>query len=434
MASTLSSDALIHMEADYAAHNYHPMPVVFEKAQGVYVWDPEGNKYIDFLSAYSAVNQGHSHPKIIKALTDQASKLCLSSRAFYNNMLPQYAKFVTEYFGFDMLLPTNTGAEAVETAIKMARKWGYSKKGIPQDQAIVLACQGNFHGRTIGVVSMSNDPEARKEFGPFVPLVTSNSPSTGKPIRFNNIPDIEEAFASHGDNMAAFLVEPIQGEAGIVVPDDAFLLRAYELCKKHNVLFIADEIQTGIARTGKLLAINHVGIKPDIVTLGKALSGGVYPVSAVLSSKEVMLCIEPGSHGSTFGGNPIACAVAMAALTVVKEENLAHNSEERGKQLRQLLNDIKHPLIKEVRGRGLLNAIEIDNHLMPGKGAWHLCLIMKKNGLLAKPTHDTIIRFAPPLCITEEQIRDAVEIIKRSIQELETVTDVKSIPGMEYEH
>ncbi|RKP27340.1 pyridoxal phosphate-dependent transferase [Syncephalis pseudoplumigaleata] len=433
MASTLSSDALIRMEAEYAAHNYHPLPMVFQKAQGVYVWDPEGNKYIDFLSAYSAVNQGHSHPKIIKALTDQASTLCLSSRAFYNNMLPQYAKFITEYFGFDMVLPTNTGAEAVETAIKMSRKWGYSKKGIPQDEAIVLACEGNFHGRTIGVVSMSTDPEARKQFGPFVPLVTSKCPKTGKPIRYNNIQDIEDVFSVHGDKMAAFLVEPIQGEAGIIVPDDAFLLRAYELCKKHNVLFIADEIQTGIGRTGKLLAIDHVGIKPDIVTLGKALSGGVYPVSAVLARKDIMLCIEPGSHGSTFGGNPIACAVAMAALNVVKEENLVQQSEERGKLLRQLLSGIKHPIIKQVRGRGLLNAVEIDGQLLPGKGAWHLCLLMKKNGLLAKPTHDTIIRLAPPLCITEEQVREAVEIFKRSIEELETV-DVKSIPGMEYEH
>ncbi|KAI9599629.1 ornithine aminotransferase [Syncephalis fuscata] len=403
------------------------MPVVFEKAQGVHVWDPEGKNLL-------GVNQGHSHPKIIKALTDQASKLCLSSRAFYNNMLPQYAKFITEYFGFDMMLPTNTGAEAVETAIKMSRKWGYSKKGIPENEAIVIACEGNFHGRTLGVVSMSSDPEARKHFGPFLPLVTSCCPQTGKAIRYNNIPDIEAVFEAHGHKMAAFLAEPIQGEAGIVVPDDAFLRRAYELCQKHNVLFIADEIQTGIGRTGKLLAINHVGIKPDIVTLGKALSGGVYPVSAVLSSKEIMLCIEPGSHGSTFGGNPLACAVGIAALNVIKDEKLTENAAQQGELLRQLLRDIKHPLVKEIRGRGLLNAIVVDEKLMPGKTAWHLCLLMKENGLLAKPTHDTIIRLAPPLCVNEEQIREAVEIFKKSISDLEAVVDVKTIPGMEYEH
>ncbi|RKP11386.1 ornithine aminotransferase [Piptocephalis cylindrospora] len=405
-----------------------------DRGEGIWVWDPEGNKYMDFLSAYSAVNQGHCHPKILKALTDQASRLCLSSRAFYNSVFPKYAKYVTEYFKYDMVLPMSTGAEAVETGIKLARRWGYDKKGIPDGEAIVLSATNNFHGRTMTVISMSTDPSSRGGFGPYLPNVGCMCPAGKGSIRYNNIGDLEKAFEAHGPNVAAFLVEPIQGEAGICVPDNDYLSRAYELCKKHNVLFIADEIQTGIARTGAMLCIEHSGVRPDMVLLGKALSGGVYPVSAVLADKDIMLCIKPGEHGSTYGGNPLGCAVAIAALEVVKEEGLVEKSRKLGETFRSSLRSLNSPYIKEVRGKGLLNAIEIDESKLEGDGktAWHLCLLLKQHGLLAKPTHDTIIRLAPPLCITAEELEQGVGIIRDSLEKLAHV-NVKDIPGAEEE-
>ncbi|ORY08270.1 ornithine aminotransferase [Basidiobolus meristosporus CBS 931.73] len=426
--SQWSVQEIVSLENTYSAHNYHPLPVVFSKAKGALVWDPEGKKYYDFLSAYSAVNQGHCHPKIVQALTDQAQTLCLSSRAFYNDVFGKYAKYVTEYFGYDMVLPMNTGAEAVETAIKLARKWGYQKKGIPENQGYVLSCTNNFHGRTIGIISMSTDEDARNEFGPYLPNVGPYCPKSKKLLKYNCYEDLEEALEVHGKYVAAFLVEPIQGEAGIMVPDDDYLKKCYQLCKKHNVLFIADEIQTGLARTGKMLCIEHSGVRPDIVLLGKALSGGVYPVSAVLADKDIMLCIKPGEHGSTYGGNPLGCAVAIAALEVIKEENLIQKAEELGKIFRKELTEFNSPIVSTVRGRGLLNAIVIDQEKSKPKTAWHLCLLLKERGLLAKPTHSNIIRLAPPLSISKEELMEGINIIKKALEEIMTI-DLNDIPN-----
>ncbi|KAI8973503.1 ornithine-oxo-acid transaminase [Mycotypha africana] len=417
---SLSSKEVVQLEDTYGAHNYHPLPVVFSEAHGIWVKDPEGRKYMDFLSAYSAVNQGHCHPKIVKALCDQASKLTLSSRAFYNDVYGTYTKYMHEYFGYDMVLPMNTGAEAVETAIKLARKWGYEKKRIPANQAIVLSCENNFHGRTTGVISMSTDPESYGGFGPYLPLVGPQIPETNTLIRYNNLEDLEKVLNQVGDRVAGFLVEPIQGEAGIMVPDKGYLKKAYELCKKHNVIFIADEIQTGLGRTGRMLCSDHDGVRPDVVLLGKALSGGVYPVSAVLADRDIMLCIKPGEHGSTYGGNPLACAVAMTALDVIREENLVENAERLGHIFRKELEALNSPIIQTVRGRGLLNAIVIDKS-KSDKSAWDLCLLLKARGLLAKPTHENIIRLAPPLCITLEELMKGVQIIKDAIQEFMTM-------------
>ncbi|KAI9202720.1 pyridoxal phosphate-dependent transferase [Polychytrium aggregatum] len=426
-----STEELIDLEHTYGAHNYHPLPVVLSRGEGAHVWDPEGNKYLDFLSAYSAVNQGHCHPKILQAFTDQAQRLALSSRAFYNDQFGVYAKYVTEYFGFEMVLPMNTGAEAVETAIKLARKWGYMKKKIPTDKAIVLSCTGNFHGRTISVISMSSDPDCTSTFGPFLPNVGCVCPVSKRVLKYNDLGDLEAALKAHGSQIAAFLVEPIQGEAGIFVPDDGYLKRAYELCKQYNVLFIADEIQTGLARTGRLLAVDHEDVKPDILILGKALSGGFYPVSAVLSSREIMLCIRPGEHGSTYGGNPLGCAVAIAALEVIKEEKLAERSDVLGQKFRKGLQDLKSPYISTIRGKGLLNAIVIDESKLNGKTAWDICLLMKHYGLLAKPTHQNIIRLAPPLCISDEDLSKGIHIIERALSEITTMSK-SDIPGIEH--
>jgi len=378
-------------EDKYGAHNYHPLPVVLEKGEGVYMWDVEGKKYYDFLSAYSAVNQGHCHPKIINALIEQSKKLTLTSRAFYNNVLGEFEEYVTKYFGYDKVLPMNTGAEADETALKLARRWGVKKKGIANDDVKIICCEGNFHGRTITIVSMSNDPDSFANYGPLTPGFIR--------IPYNDTKALEEVLEKHGKTVAGFLVEPIQGEAGVYVPDSGFLKKSYELCKKHNVLFIADEVQTGLARTGKMLACDHEGVRPDILILGKALSGGVFPVSCALADDEIMLCIKPGEHGSTYGGNPVAGKVAIAALEVLKEENLCENSERLGEIFRAELNKINHPMKKIVRGKGLLNAIVIEPH--KGKTAWDFCLALKENGLLAKPTHEHIVRFAPPLIINE---------------------------------
>ena len=400
---TTLSQQLIDKENQYSAHNYNPLPVVLNKGKGVYVWDVEGKKYFDFLSAYSAVNQGHSHPKIIQALSDQAVNLTLTSRAFHNNMFVEFSEFITKYFEFDKVLPMNTGAEAVETAIKIARKWGYEVKGIARDQAKIIVCRNNFHGRTITIISGSNDPDATNNFGPFTPGIIS--------IPYNDIEALEKVLSN--TNVAAFLVEPIQGEAGVVVPKEGYLSKAKALCSANNVLFIADEVQTGIARTGKLIACDHENVKPDILILGKAISGGAYPVSCVLANNNVMNVIQPGSHGSTYGGNPIACAVAMAALKVVNDERLAENSEKLGVILREELNTIDSTIISKVRGKGLLNAIVID--LKSKKTAWDVCLKLAENGLLAKPTQGNIIRFAPPLVITEEELMECVNIIKNTI-------------------
>ncbi|RIA83317.1 ornithine aminotransferase [Glomus cerebriforme] len=421
-----NSEEIIALENTYGAHNYHPLPMVFSRAQGAYVWDPEGNKYMDFLCAYSAVNQGHCHPKIVQALCDQAHKLTLSSRAFYNDVFGRYAKYVSEYFGYDMVLPMNTGAEAVETAIKLARKWGYIKKGIPENRAIVLSCKNNFHGRTMTIISMSTDPDSRVGFGPYMPCVGPVCPSTGRIIDYNSIKDLEDALEAHGPHVAAFLVEPIQGEAGIHVPDEGYLRRAHELCKKHNVLLIADEVQTGLARTGKLLCQEHDGVRADIVILGKALSGGVYPISAVLADKDIMLCIKPGEHGSTYGGNPLGCAVAIAALEVIKEENLVERSAVLGEKFRAALRKIDSPLLQTVRGKGLLNAIVIDEK--SDHTAWHLCLLLKSRKLLAKPTHKNIIRLAPALNISEAELMEGVGIIERSLKDIVNMK-VEDIPG-----
>ncbi|KAI9184381.1 ornithine aminotransferase [Blastocladiella emersonii ATCC 22665] len=426
---SISSAEVMALEHDYSAHNYHPLPMVFSRAEGVHVWDPEGNRKIDALSCYSSVNQGHSHPKILKALVDQAGKLALSSRAFYNDVFGQYAKFVTEYFGYEMVLPMNTGAEAVETAIKLARKWGYMKKGIPHNQAIVLTAAGNFHGRTMGIISMSTDPDARGGFGPYLPNVGPICPS-GAVIEYGNLESMRRAIELHGKNMAAVLLEPIQGEAGIVVPPPEYLPGVAELCKKHNILLIIDEIQTGLGRTGKMLAHQWDNIKPDIVILGKALSGGMYPVSAVLSSKDVMLCIKPGEHGSTYGGNPLGSAVAIAALKVLKEDNLVENAQVMGERFRTKLAAIDSPLIELVRGRGLLNALVI-NEAASDKTAWHICLLLKERGLLCKPTHQNIIRLAPPLTITAEQVDECIDIIAGVLRDIVSMK-IEDIPGIEH--
>jgi len=399
-----SSQYFIDLEDKHGAHNYHPLPVVLERGEGIFVWDVEGKKYFDFLSAYSAVNQGHCHPKIIEALKNQADVLTLTSRAFHNNVLGEYEKYVTEYFGYDKVLPMNTGVEGGETAVKLCRKWAYTKKGIPENKAKIIFVNGNFWGRTLAAISTSDDPDSYGGFGPYMPGFDR--------IPYNNLEALEKALED--ENVAGFMVEPIQGEAGVVVPDDGYLKKAYELCKSKNVLFIADEVQTGIARTGKLLACDHEGFKPDILILGKALSGGVFPVSAVLANDEVMLCIKPGEHGSTFGGNPLACKIAMAALQVVKEENLAENAQKLGEIFREGLKNINSDLIKIVRGKGLLNAIVI-NHTDP-KAAWNLCLQFKENGLLAKPTHRDKIRLAPPLIINEKQLGEALDIIEKSVK------------------
>lgn len=424
MSFNLSSETTIDYEQKYSAHNYHPLPVVFAKAKGAHVWDPEGKEYLDFLSAYLAVNQGHCHPKIVEALVDQALKLTLCSRAFSLDVFSAYAKYITEYFNYEMVLPMNTGAEAVETALKLARRWGYVKKGIPNGEGIILAASNNFHGRTIGIISMSTDPDATTDFGPYLPGVGPQIPGekAGTFLRYGVIEDVETAFANAGDKIAAILLEPIQGEAGIVVPPADYLPRVQELCKKHNVLLICDEIQTGIARTGKMLCYEHSeGVKPDIIILGKAISGGVVPVSAVLSSKEIMLTLDPGSHGSTYGGNPLACRVAIAALDVVKDEKLVERAQELGALLRRELESLMAELngvILEVRGKGLLLAIVIDDTKTNGKLAWDLCLIMRNHGVLAKPTHNHIIRLAPPLVISEEDLLKGVEAIRLSLKEI----------------
>lgn len=407
----ISSKDLIELENQFGAHNYHPLPVVLSKGKGVYLWDVEGKKYYDFLSAYSAVNQGHCHPKITNALIEQAQTLALTSRAFYNDKLGVYEKFITEYFGYDKILPMNTGAEAVETAIKICRKWAYEKKGIAESQAQIVVCSGNFHGRTTTIISFSNDENARKNFGPYTEGFIN--------IPYNDLNALEQVLENN-PNIAGFLVEPIQGEAGVFVPDEGFLAKSKALCEKHDVLFIADEVQTGIARTGKLLAVHHENVQPNILILGKALSGGVYPVSAVLANNEIMNVIKPGQHGSTFGGNPIAAAVAIAALEVVKEEKLAENAEKLGKIFREKLNEyIKNSNITTlVRGKGLLNAIVI-NDTEESDTAWNICLALRNNGLLAKPTHGNIIRFAPPLVIDEEQLLDCVSIIIKTLKEFE---------------
>jgi ornithine--oxo-acid transaminase len=404
-----SSEEAMRLENEYGAHNYHPLPVVIAKGEGVYVWDPEGKRYMDFLSAYSAVNQGHCHPRIIDALIDQAKTITLTSRAFYNNMLGAFEKTITDLFGYEMVLLMNTGAEGVETALKVARRWGYAAKGIPDNEAIVVTAEGNFHGRTISIISFSTDPSCTNQFGPFTPGFAH--------VPYNDIPALERLFAEKSDKIAAFMVEPIQGEAGVYVPDDGYLSKAYELCKKYNILLIADEIQTGIARTGKMLCQDHDNVKADIVILGKALSGGVYPISAVLSSKEIMLLVKPGEHGSTYGGNPLACAVGQAALDVVTDEKLSERSEVLGQKFREGLRKIKSPFIKLVRGRGLLNAVVIEPR--NGVEAWDVCVKMKENGMLAKPTHQHIIRLAPPLVISEEQINEAIAIFEKTLAELE---------------
>jgi ornithine--oxo-acid transaminase len=405
MENTKSNEFIL-TEEKYGAHNYHPLPVVLKKGRGIYLWDVDGKKYFDFLSAYSAVNQGHCHPAIVKALRKQARKLTLTSRAFFNNCLGEYEEYITRLLGYDKVLPMNSGAEGVETAIKLCRKWAYTVKGIPQNEARIIVCDGNFHGRTVTMISLSNDPSSFEGFGPFSPGFIH--------IPYNDLGSLSKALID--PYIAGFLVEPIQGEAGVVVPDDGYLKQAYELCKEHHVLFIADEVQTGLARTGKMLACDHENVRPDILILGKALSGGLLPISAVLTDDPIMLSIKPGEHGSTFGGNPLAAKVAVAALKVIQKENLSHNAERMGKLLRSELKSIQSPLITEIRGKGLLNAIVIKP--MGGKTAWELCLEFKKNGLLAKPTHDHIIRLAPPLVINEKQIHKAVSIIAASLENM----------------
>jgi len=407
----LYSKDLIALEEKYGAHNYHPLPVVLEKGQGVNVWDVEGKQYYDFLSAYSAVNQGHSHPRIINKLKEQADKLTLTSRAFYNAELGKYEKFITELFGYDKVLPMNTGAEAVETAIKIARKWGYEKKGIKPGEAKIIVCDGNFHGRTTTIISFSNDEDARKNFDPYTSGFIS--------VEYNNVNSLKEIIETHHETICGFLVEPIQGEAGVNVPSEGYLSQCFEICKAHNVLFIADEIQTGIARTGKMLAIDHENIQADMLILGKALSGGAYPVSAVLANDEIMNVIKPGQHGSTYGGNPLACAVAIEALQVILDEKLADNAEKMGQLFRSEIEKLipETPLIKSVRGKGLLNAI-IVNDTPESTTAWDICVEMMHNGLLAKPTHGNIIRFAPPLIISEDDMLNSIQIINKSIKKI----------------
>ena len=402
------TEEYIIKEEKYGAHNYHPLPVVLSKGEGVHVWDVDGKHYFDFLSAYSAVNQGHCHPKIIKALNDQASKLTLTSRAFHNDILGEYERFITKLFGYDKVLPMNTGVEGGETANKLARKWGYLKKGIPENQAKIIFAKGNFWGRTLAAISSSDDPVSFEGFGPYMPGYEL--------IDYNDLDALAEALKD--PNVAAFMVEPIQGEAGVVVPHEGYLKGVRDLCTQHNVLFIADEVQTGIARTGKMLATDYEDARPDIVILGKAISGGVFPVSAVLADDEIMLCIKPGEHGSTFGGNPLACAVARKALEVIIEEDLAENAKVLGERFRNGMNAIidKYDLVTLVRGKGLLNAIVI-NDSPESSTAWDLCMSLKENGLLAKPTHGNIIRFAPPLVITEEELDACLAIIEKTIKE-----------------
>lgn len=401
MQQVVSSKQYIELEDRYGAHNYHPIPVVLSRGEGVYVWDVEGNQYYDFLSAYSAVNQGHCHPRIIQALTEQASVLTLSSRAFYNDQLGQYEQYITQLFGYDKVLPMNTGVEGGETAIKLARKWAYTVKGVPENEAKIVFVTGNFWGRTMAAISSSDDPSSYAGFGPYMPGYLK--------IPYNDLDALADVLQKE-PNIAAFMVEPIQGEAGVVVPDEGYLRRAYELCKSHNVLFIADEVQTGLCRTGKMLCCDHEDVRPDILILGKALSGGVLPVAAVLADDDIMLCIKPGEHGSTYGGNPLACRVAMAALAVLLDEHLADHAQAMGEILRRELRAISSPLIRAVRGKGLLNAIEIE-HPNP-EAAWDICLQLRDKGLLAKPTHGDKIRFAPPLVITEEQLYDCIDIIR----------------------
>lgn len=402
----------IELEKKYGADNYEPLPVVLERAEGVFMWDVEGKKYYDFLSAYSAVNQGHCHPRIIKSLQEQSQKLTLTSRAFYNDQLGQFEKYATELFGYDKLLPMNSGAEAVETGLKIARRWAYEKKGVPENQAGIIVCENNFHGRTTTIISFSNDPVARDSYGPYTKGFFK--------VAYDDLDALEALLEKEGKSIAGFLVEPIQGEAGVYVPQDGYLKKAKELCEKHNVLFIADEIQTGIARTGKLLAVDHENVKPDILLLGKALSGGVYPVSAALANDAIMDVITPGSHGSTFGGNPIAAAVAMEALKVIEEENLAENAMVLGEHFRAAMNEYiaSSNIVKLVRGKGLLNAIVI-NDREDSDTAWNICLKLRDNGLLAKPTHGNIIRFAPPLVMTKEQMDDCISIITKTLKEFE---------------
>ena len=403
----MTAQEFIDREARYGAHNYHPLPVVLERGEGIYVWDTDGKKYFDFLSAYSAVNQGHCHPKIVKAMTDQAQKLALTSRAFYNDVLGEWEEFVTRFFGYDKVLPMNTGAEADETALKLCRKWAYMKKGVPDGKAKIIVCDGNFHGRTITIVSLSNDPESYAGYGPFTPGFIK--------IPYNDIPALEKALQD--PDVAGFLLEPIQGEAGVFVPDEGYLKKAYELCKSKNVLFIADEVQTGIARTGRLLACVHEGVHPDILVLGKAMSGGMMPVSCVLANDDIMLCIKPGEHGSTYGGNPIAARVSIAALEVVRDEKLAENAEKLGQVFRDRISKIHSDMIELVRGKGLLNAVVIKPK--NGKTAWDVCLKLRDKGLLAKPTHQHIIRFAPPLVINKMELMEAIGIIENTIAEFE---------------
>ena len=411
MQSTLNTSAntqqFIDLEEQYGAHNYHPLPVVLERGEGVFVWDVDGKRYYDFLSGYSAVNQGHCHPTIIAALTAQAQKLTLTSRAFHSNLLGEYEKYVTEYFGYDKVLPMNTGVEAVETALKLCRKWSYEVKGIPADKAKIIVCADNFHGRTINVISFSSDPSAKKNFGPFTLGYES--------IPFNDLAALEKALQE--EHVGGFLFEPLQGEAGVMVPNDGYYTGVRKLCDEYRVLMIADEIQTGLSRTGKMLACDHENVRPDILILGKALSGGVLPVSAVLCDDEIMMTIKPGEHGSTYGGNPLACAVAMAALAVLKDENLAQNATEMGELLRNELRNLNSPFIETVRGKGLLNAIVIKHP--DAEAAWKVCLALKENGLLAKPTHGDKIRFAPPLIINKEQILECVDIIRKSLTVLD---------------
>ncbi|MFZ2340743.1 MAG: ornithine--oxo-acid transaminase [Bacteroidales bacterium] len=400
----MNSQDYINREDKFGAHNYHPLPVVLDRGEGAFVWDVEGKRYFDFLSAYSAVNQGHCHPRIVDAMVAQASKLALTSRAFYNSVLGEYEEFVTRYFGYDKVLPMNSGAEADETALKLCRKWAYKKKGIAQGNAKIICCEGNFHGRTITIISMSTDPDARNDYGPFTPGFIT--------IPYNDIAALENALQD--PDVAGFLVEPIQGEAGVFVPDEGYLKKSYDLCRKHNVLFIADEVQTGLARTGKLLACDHEGVRPDILILGKALSGGLMPISAVLADDEIMLTIKPGEHGSTFGGSPISAKVAIAALSVLKDEKLAENAERLGQIFRSEMKGIKSDMVELVRGKGLLNAVVI--RPKNGKTAWDVCLAMKDKGVIAKPTHEHIIRFAPPLVITEAQLMEAIDLIKEAFK------------------
>jgi len=406
MTEKSQAERMMELENRYGAHNYHPIPVVLDRGEGVFVWDVDGKKYFDFLSAYSAVNQGHCHPKIINALTEQAKKITLTSRAFYNSSLGEYEKFITQYFGYEKVLPANTGAEGVETALKLCRKWAYEKKGVAPNEAKIIVCEGNFHGRTITLVSASTDPDAKNNFGPFTPGIVI--------IPYNNAEALANALKDK--NVAGFLVEPVQGERGVVIPDDGYLEKCSELCKKANVLFIADEIQTGLGRTGKRLCCDHENVRPDILILGKALSGGTMAVSAVLADDDIMLCIKPGEHGSTYGGNPLACKVAMASIKVMEDENMYENSYRLGKillnELKKIQNE-KNDIVTTVRGKGLFAAIVIKER--KNKTAWELCLALKKNGLLAKPTHGDIIRLAPPLLITEKQLMECVDILKKTI-------------------